>query len=127
MIGDGEGLYLRIGSAGGKSWIRRNVEHGRRRDSGIGSASLMSRSEAREAARMLRKAAQSGADPDAFASGNTNRPNCSTGLTLDAVETTRRSACPGKGADRTEEGRRFPPATLFIPALSRQTYIGGRP
>lgn len=65
MHGDGNGLYLRIGPTGSKSWILRTVVHGRRRDLGIGSASLVSLAEAREKARELRKIAREGGDPDA--------------------------------------------------------------
>ena len=64
MLGDGDGLYLRVGPKGGKSWVLRTVVHGRRRDLGIGSASLVSLAEAREIARQLRKVARAGADPD---------------------------------------------------------------
>lgn len=64
MYGDGEGLYLRIGRHGGKSWVLRTVVYGRRRDLGIGSASLVSLSDARENARQLRKVARAGGDPD---------------------------------------------------------------
>lgn len=64
MLADGEGLYLRIGPGGGKSWVLRTVVHGRRRDLGIGSASLVSLAEARETARQLRKVARAGVDPD---------------------------------------------------------------
>ena len=64
MLGDGDGLYLRVGPKGGKSWVLRTVVHGRRRDLGIGSASLVSLAEARETARQLRKVARAGADPD---------------------------------------------------------------
>lgn len=64
MYADGEGLYLRIGPTGGKSWILRTVVHGRRRELGIGSASLVGLAEAREKARQLRKVARDGGDPD---------------------------------------------------------------
>ena len=64
MHGDGDGLYLRIGPNGGKSWVLRTVVHGRRRDLGIGSASLVTLAEARNTARLLRKVARAGGDPD---------------------------------------------------------------
>ena len=64
MYGDGEGLYLRVGPTGAKSWILRTVVHGRRRELGLGSASLILLSEAREQARELRKIAREGGDPD---------------------------------------------------------------
>ena len=64
MFSDGDGLYLRIGPTGGKSWILRTVVFGRRRDFGLGAASLVSLAEAREAARALRKMARAGEDPD---------------------------------------------------------------
>jgi len=62
--GDGEGLYLKVGKGGAKSWILRTVVHGRRRDLGLGSASLTSLSEARTKAREFRKIAREGGDPD---------------------------------------------------------------
>ncbi|NND18191.1 MAG: DUF4102 domain-containing protein, partial [Silicimonas sp.] len=36
FYGDGEGLYLKVGAGGAKSWILRTVVHGRRRDLGLG-------------------------------------------------------------------------------------------
>ena len=64
MYGDGGGLYLRVGPTGGKSWILRTAVHGRRRNLGLGSASLVTLAEAREEARRLRKEARAGGDPD---------------------------------------------------------------
>lgn len=64
MYGDGEGLYLRVGPTGSKSWILRIVVHGRRRELGIGSASLVGLAEARETGRRFRKVAREGGDPD---------------------------------------------------------------
>ncbi len=51
MFGDGGSLYLRIGKAGGKSRILWTVVYGKRRDLGLGSASLVRLAEARELAR----------------------------------------------------------------------------
>lgn len=65
MYGDGDGLYLRIGPTGAKSWILRTVVYGKRRDFGLGSAKLVSLAEAREEARRLRKIARAGGDPNA--------------------------------------------------------------
>ena len=64
MYGDGDGLYLRVGPTGAKSWILRTLVHGRRRDLGLGSLAWMSLAEAREEARKLRIEARSGRDPD---------------------------------------------------------------
>lgn len=64
MYGDGEGLYLRVGPTGGKSWILRTVVHGKRRELGLGSAALISLAEVRERARALRRVARDGGDPD---------------------------------------------------------------
>jgi integrase len=61
---DGEGLYLKVGAGGAKSWILRTVVHGRRRDLGLGSASLTPLAEARTKAREFRKVAREGGDPD---------------------------------------------------------------
>jgi integrase len=63
MHSDGEGLYLHVSGSGAKSWILRTVVHSRRRDIGLGSASLVSLAEARESARALRKIARQGGDP----------------------------------------------------------------
>lgn len=64
MHGDGGGLYLRVSPSGAKSWILRTVVHGRRRDLGLGSASLVPLAEARDKARLYRKIARDGGDPD---------------------------------------------------------------
>ena len=64
MYGDGDGLYLRVGPTGAKSWILRTLVHGRRRELGLGSLAWMSLAEAREEARKLRTEARSGRDPD---------------------------------------------------------------
>jgi integrase len=64
FYGDGEGLYLKVGTGGAKSWILRTVVHRRRRDLGLGSASLTSLIEARTRAREYRKIAREGGDPD---------------------------------------------------------------
>ncbi|MFD2190458.1 Arm DNA-binding domain-containing protein [Pistricoccus aurantiacus] len=37
MYCDGDGLNLRVGPTGTKSWILRTLVHGRRRDLGLGS------------------------------------------------------------------------------------------
>ncbi|WP_085897195.1 tyrosine-type recombinase/integrase [Limimaricola soesokkakensis] len=63
MYSDGDGLYLRIGTKGGKSWILRTVIHGKRRDLGLGSVKTKTLAEAREEAYALRKVAREGGDP----------------------------------------------------------------
>ena len=64
FYGDGEGLYLKVGARGAKSWILRTVVHGRRRDLGLGSAGVVPLSEARDTAREYRKIARQGGNPD---------------------------------------------------------------
>jgi hypothetical protein len=64
MLSDGAGLYLRVGPTLSKSWILRAVVHGKRRELGLGSVSLVSLAEARELARTYRKIARVGDDPD---------------------------------------------------------------
>lgn len=64
VLFDGEGLYLRVSGGGTrKSWVLRFTLHGKRIDLGIGSAKLLSLSEARDEARRLRKLALLGKDP----------------------------------------------------------------
>ncbi|MFO1176565.1 MAG: integrase arm-type DNA-binding domain-containing protein [Paracoccaceae bacterium] len=63
---DGGGLMLRIAATGARNWILRTVVHGKRRDLGLGSATLVSLAEAREKARVYRKVARDGGDPDAL-------------------------------------------------------------
>ncbi len=60
---DGNGLYLKVDASGAKRWIQRLVINGKRRDMGLGSANLVSLSEAREIARKNRALARSGGDP----------------------------------------------------------------
>lgn len=66
FYGDGHGLYLKVDTSGAKRWVQRIVIHGKRRDIGLGSASLVSLSEARELALEQRKAARAGEDPIAL-------------------------------------------------------------
>ncbi|MFD1703462.1 tyrosine-type recombinase/integrase [Methylopila henanensis] len=60
---DGNGLYLVVDPSGSKRWLLRTVAQGRRRDMGLGSASLVSLAEARELAVRHRKIAREGGDP----------------------------------------------------------------
>lgn len=59
----GPNLYLRVGGEGSRSWICRVVIRGKRRDVGLGSASLVTLAEARAKAHEIRKAARAGEDP----------------------------------------------------------------
>lgn len=60
---DGNGLYLVVDPSGAKRWLLRIVVQGRRRDIGLGGASLVSLAEARDAAHAYRKIAREGGDP----------------------------------------------------------------
>ena len=60
---DGHGLYLRVEPNGTKFWVQRIVIQGKRRELGLGSASLVSLAEAREKALANRKLAREGGDP----------------------------------------------------------------
>lgn len=60
---DGNGLYLRVEPNGTKFWVQRIVIHGKRRELGLGSVSLVSLAEAREKALVNRKMAREGGDP----------------------------------------------------------------
>jgi integrase len=64
MYGDGGGLYLCVGPGNAKSWVLRTTVFGRRREFGLGSASLVTLAEAREEALRLRKIARSGGNPE---------------------------------------------------------------
>lgn len=66
LYGDGGCLYLSVGEGNAKSWVLRTTVHGKRRDYGLGSASLVSLAEARELALELRKVARQGGDPAQF-------------------------------------------------------------
>lgn len=63
FYGDGNGLYLKVDPSGAKRWVQRLVIHQKRRDIGLGSASLVSLAEARERALEQRKQARAGDDP----------------------------------------------------------------
>lgn len=60
---DGHGLYLLVKPNGARSWVQRIVIRGKRREMGLGSASLVSLNEAREQAIANRKLARAGGDP----------------------------------------------------------------
>lgn len=60
---DGNGLYLVVDPSGAKRWLLRIVVQGRRRDIGLGGASLVSLAEARDIAQAYRKIAREGGDP----------------------------------------------------------------
>ena len=61
--GDGHGLYLIVEASGAKRWEQRLVIHGRRRDIGLGSVSLVPLEEAREKALKNKRLARAGGDP----------------------------------------------------------------
>lgn len=63
FVADGGGLYLQITPAGAKTWVLRFQIAGRRRDMGLGSASVFSLVEARERAREARRLVVQGIDP----------------------------------------------------------------
>ena len=60
---DGNGLYLDVDESGARRWLLRITIHGRRRDIGLGSASLVTLAEARDAALEMRRVARAGGDP----------------------------------------------------------------
>lgn len=60
---DENGLYLRIKGTGAKTWAQKIVIDGKQRELGLGSASLVTLAEARELAKVHRKAAREGRDP----------------------------------------------------------------
>ena len=60
---DGHGLFLRVDKSGARRWVQRIIIRGKRTEMGMGSASLVSLSEARERALENRKLARAGGDP----------------------------------------------------------------
>ncbi len=61
--GDGKGLFLIVGKRAASSWVVRVQKNGRRRDIGLGSASKVSLSRARELAETVRSQVEAGIDP----------------------------------------------------------------
>ena len=61
--GDGDGLFLQVGTGGAASWIVRIQKDGRRRDIGLGSAKKVSLTLARERASAARTDLEMGIDP----------------------------------------------------------------
>jgi integrase len=61
--GDGGGLYLVVSDTGSRKWVLRIQINGKRRDFGLGSASSVSLSEARETAEDMRRSVRRGEDP----------------------------------------------------------------
>ncbi len=60
---DGNGLYLFVQPSGTRSWVQRLVIRGRRRELGLGAATLVPLAKAREQALVNRMVARSGGDP----------------------------------------------------------------
>jgi len=60
---DGRGLRLVVANSGAKNWILRIQSDGRRREIGLGSASVVGLAEARAKAESVRTAIRSGLDP----------------------------------------------------------------
>lgn len=60
---DGNGLYLNVTKSGAKSWVFLYKRHGRRREMGLGSARVVSLSEARDIALEAQKKIRAGQDP----------------------------------------------------------------
>ena len=60
---DGHGLYLFVQPTGTRSWVQRLVIRGRRRELGLGAATLVPLAKAREQALANRMLARSGGDP----------------------------------------------------------------
>jgi len=63
--GDGGGLYLVVSDTGSRKWVLRIQVNGKRRDFGLGYATSVSLSDAREAAQDIRRAVRMGLDPKA--------------------------------------------------------------
>jgi integrase len=63
LLGDGKGLYLRVGEGGAKSWVLRYMLDGRAREMGLGSYYDLNLAEARERARGFRRMVKDGVDP----------------------------------------------------------------
>ena len=63
MLADGNNLYLQVTAAGAKTWIFRYKLNDRRRDMGLGGASVVSLADAREKAHEARKLVAAGIDP----------------------------------------------------------------
>ena len=61
--GDGDGLYLQLTEAGGRSWILRFERNGRERAMGLGPLHTFNLDEARELARKARQQLRLGHDP----------------------------------------------------------------
>lgn len=60
---DGNGLHLEVDESGARRWLLRIMIQGKRRDIGLGSASLVTLAEARDMAHDMRKIARAGGDP----------------------------------------------------------------
>ena len=61
--GDGSGLYLVVSDTGSRKWVLRIRVRGKRRDLGLGAATKVSLSEAREAGEDMRRAIRRGKEP----------------------------------------------------------------
>lgn len=112
--GDGDGLYLLVSPSGGKSWVLRVVVGGKRRDIGLGSASILTLAEARDRSRELRKAAKLGRDP--IATRDKERVAIPT---FDRAVEACEEAKAGKWSDRHAKAFRASIDTYAMPGLGK--------
>jgi integrase len=63
MVGDGDGLWLRVSSSGARSWILRYMVQGRARGMGLGSAKTLGLADARQLAHEARRQILLDVDP----------------------------------------------------------------
>ena len=75
--GDGDGLWLRVRSAGIRSWLFRYMLHGKARAMGLGPVDLVPLAEARAAVQEMRKLLLAGVDSWTGAEEAQGRSDCS--------------------------------------------------
>lgn len=74
---DGGGLFLEVDPSGARRWLLRIVIKGRRRDLGLGSASLVSLADVRAKAQEFRAVARAGGEPPCATAQSRSRCSCS--------------------------------------------------
>ena len=134
---DGNGLYLEVDDTGARRWLLRTLVHGRRRDLGLGGASVVSLAEARELAAQLRKVALQKlsiplvcAMPFTYSLMSRWRSQSRTRPGQANVPHVRRGGPPSpRRADRAErQERKAPgPVALHTPGLRVPDHIGSKP
>lgn len=123
---DGGGLYLQVNAAGARSWIYRYQIAGRRREMGLGSASVIGLADARQRAHEARRLAAEGIDPIAHRERARAATGATWGESMDALIDSLRPSW--KNQAQADQWRQSlddygPPRAALLTSITTQTAL----